>query len=637
MEKSEPQPQVTVAARRFARLRLFARARRRFGWLLVLSPVLLVLVFDFLRRGDRLVALPAKYLGSYSLAVLESALLWVSLLWVAAARRGASRWAAASVFLVLFTVSIGGQLYFHSQYSTYLNLDATLFGTSFAGSVFGQLGADGANFLANVLPPMVFALLFLVVGRKVLRPGRRSLRVARVLAPIALVAVFLIPCSYRRVQASTPDVIYFHAIGGLMKELTGVKTTAQIRPGLRKPPPMPKLSARPPVPRNVILLLTESVRADSHCSEPTTDCAISPQVNAAVPLRIPLQQLRSNSTTTAIQLAVLWSGLEPNEPRERLHGVPLLFDYAHAAGWGNAYWTSHHMLFANSGLWVQDLPTDFQCGGSDVEPEADLDLGGDDGLLVDRALAELPKLKEPFFATVHVGNTHVPYKVDPADSPFQPADSSKAPEDNEAYFNLYKNAVFLQDKHLGRFLREFNASAQGGRTVVIFTSDHGESFREHGHVGHTGALFDEELKVPGWVHAPPGTLTDEERKNLEAHRDLPTFSSDVTPTVLDLMGVWDDPTLAPFKSGLVGRSWIRPPAPAPVLSLTNCSGVWGCAFRNWGVMHGFRKLHAREWDDAWGCYDVATDPEERVNLGDAGCADLIAHAEKTLGGFPGAK
>jgi hypothetical protein len=103
------------------------------------------------------------------------------------------------------------------------------------------------------------------------------------------------------------------------------------------------------------------------------------------------------------------------------------------------------------------------------------------------------------------------------------------------------------------------------------------------------------------------------------------------------MGVWDDPTLAPFKSGLVGRSWIRPPAPAPVLSLTNCSGVWGCAFRNWGVMHGFRKLHAREWDDAWGCYDVATDPEERVNLGDAGCADLIAHAEKTLGGFPGAK
>ena len=33
-------------------------------------------------------------------------------------------------------------------------------------------------------------------------------------AVAAILAVFLIPCSYRKVQASTPDVIYFHALGG---------------------------------------------------------------------------------------------------------------------------------------------------------------------------------------------------------------------------------------------------------------------------------------------------------------------------------------------------------------------------------------------------------------------------------------
>lgn len=610
---------------------------KRLGLLAAVSPVLVVLGADFLTRGSRLMQLPAKYVASYSVAVIESAALWISLVWVASAPKGIARWLAAFGFVLLFTVSIGGQLYFHSQYSTYLNLDATLFGTSFAGSVFGQLGADGKNFLQNILPPALLAVGIVVLARRYHTPGKKSLLAARILAPLAVVAVGLIPCSYRRVQASTPDVIYFHAIGGLLKELTGVRSTAQIRPGLRHPPPVPALTATPPVQRNVILLLTESVRADCHCSAKTDDCAISPRVNEAAPDRMPLLELRSNSTTTAIQLAVLWSGLEPNESRERLHGVPLLFDYAKAAGWGNAYWTSHHMLFANSRLWVQDLPTDFQCGASDVDPTSDLDLGGDDALLVDRALSELPKLKEPFFATVHVGNTHVPYKVDPEDSPFQPSLSSKAPEDNEAYRNFYKNAVYLQDKHVGRFLRELRATPAGKRTVVIFTSDHGESFREHDQVGHTGSLYDEELHVPGWVDAPPGTLTDAERKNIEARRELFTFSTDVTPTVLDLMGLWDDPALTPFKKGIVGQSWIRPPVEPATLAMTNCSGVWGCAFRNWGAMRGNMKLHAREWDTAWRCFDLKADPLEKNDLGPDGCGDLRAFAEKAHDGFPGSK
>ncbi|NUP13151.1 MAG: sulfatase-like hydrolase/transferase [Polyangiaceae bacterium] len=609
--------------------------RRRFGWMLALLPVLSIVLVDVSRRGDRLVSLPPKYIGSYSLAMLESGILWGSLLFVAGARRGVLRFVAAVVFVVLFTASLGGQLYFHSQYSTYLNLDATLFGTSFAGSVFGQLSADSSNFFWNVAPTFLLAVTLAVAAARFLRPRRVPLVIARVLAPIAVIAVFLIPTSYRRVQASTPDVIYFHALGGLVKELTGVRTTAQIRPGLRTCPAMPALEAKPPKQRNVILLLTESVRADAHCSAPAEECPNAPETNLAVPNRMPLTQLRSNSTTTAIQLAVLWSGLEPVESRERLHGVPLLFDYAHAAGFDTAYWTSHHMMFANSRLWVQDLPTRFQCGATDIEPTADIDVGGDDALLVDRALSELPKLKEPFFAVVHVGNTHVPYKVDPNESPFQPALASKAPEDNDAYHNYYKNAVYLQDKALGRFMRDLRKTDYGSRTVVLFTSDHGESFREHDQLGHTGSLYEEELHVPGWVDAPPGVLTDEETKNITLRRELPVFHTDMTPTVLDLLGLWDAPGIDQFKRGIVGQSWIRPPQPPIALAMTNCSGVWGCAFRNWGVMKGFMKLHAREWDSTWRCFDVKADPLEKNDLGPAGCEDLVTIAERVHHGFPG--
>ncbi len=618
-----------------ARLRPYGRARRRVGWALALAPVVVVLIADFLTRGSRIAALPPKYIVSYGAAVIESGLLWASLMLACGARRGAYRWFASLAFVILFTAAVGGQLYFHSQYSTYLNLDATLFGTSFTGSVFGQVSADAKHFLQNVVPALVAAIVLVALARKFLRPSRRALWVARIVTPIAIVGVFLIPTSYRRVQASTPDMIYFHAMGGLIKELTGVRTTAQIRPGLRTPPPLPSIDAKPSIQRNVILLLSESVRADCHCSVPTEQCPIAPRANEAAPHRMPLEQLRSNSTTTAIQLAVLWSGRAPSDTREELHSAPVLFDYAAAAGLDTAYWTSHHMMFANSRLWVQDLPTKFQCGGSDIEPTADLDLGGDDALLVERALSELPKLQQPFFATVHVGNTHVPYKVDPEDSPFQPSLSSKSPEDNEAYRNFYKNAVYLQDKAIGRFLREMRATEYGKNTVVIFTSDHGESFREHDQVGHTGSLYDEELHVPGWVDAPDGLLTEDERANIAARRTAPVFSSDIAPTVLDLLGLYDHPVVASYLPTMPGESWLRPQGTPKALAFTNCSGVWGCAFRNWGAMRGFMKLHAREWDSTWRCFDLQKDPLEKNDLGPAACGDLVDFAEKVHGGFPG--
>jgi glucan phosphoethanolaminetransferase (alkaline phosphatase superfamily) len=585
-------------------------------------------------RGERLATLPPKYVGSYLAAFVESAILWGLLLAAASARRGVARWAFAATFVLLSTLAVGVQTYFHGQYATYLNLDATLFGTSLSDSLVGQVSAESANLAIAIGVPAVVAVAAVALSRRVVRPRRRVRRIAALLAPLAVVLVFVVPCSYRSVQASTPDVIYFHAIGGLVKELTGVRTTAQIRPGRRSPPPLPALTAQPARPRNVVLFLTESVRADAHCSEPVEQCPISPRANAAAPDRAPLLQLRSNSSTTAIELAVLWTGLEPTAGREALHGAPTVFDFAHAAGMETAYWTSHHPMFANSRLWVQDLPTRFQCAATDLDPLADIDLGGGDDLLVERVKTELPQLREPFFAVVHIGNTHVPYRVDPARSPFQPARESKSPEDNDAYHNYYRNAVHLQDVWIGDMVEFLLEGERGARTVILFTSDHGESFREHDQLGHTGSVYDEEIHVPGWVAAPPATLEDGERASIATRRTIPTFHTDVTPTLLDLLGLWDEPAIASFRERMPGQSWLRDATPQPALALSNCSGVWGCAFRNWGVMKGTRKLEAREWDADWHCWDVATDPLEKKDLGREACVDLVDVAARVHGGLP---
>ncbi len=66
---------------------------------------------------------------------------------------------------------------------------------------------------------------------------------------------------------------------------------------------------------------------------------------------------------------------------------------------------------------------------------------------------------------------------------------------------------------LGRRLEKLPAIAQPSepvpemafgiydRAIIVFTSDHGEAFREHWQLGHTSALYEEEIHVQGWIDA----------------------------------------------------------------------------------------------------------------------------------------
>jgi glucan phosphoethanolaminetransferase (alkaline phosphatase superfamily) len=346
--------------------------------------------------------------------------------------------------------------------------------------------------------------------------------------------------------------------------------------------------------------------------------------------------MRALDSSTAISLAVLWSGVGPHEDRETLHTWPLIFDYARAAGYDTAFWTSQNMMFGNSRLWVKNLGVSKFCSATDLDPTSDLDMGAPEQLLAERVNADLGALKEPFLAVVQLSNVHYPYYVEEhGPQPFQPALMSKAPEDSHQFKNYYQNSIHQQDRHVASMIRHLRATPAGQRTVIVYTSDHGEAFREHGQMGHTFSVFDEEVHVPGWLDAPPGTLTDAEQGALRAKRDAFTFHVDITPTVLDLIGVYDDPQLAGFKSKMLGTSLLRPALTDGALPMTNCAGVWSCAFENWGYMRQNLKLASRAWDTGYKCYDVAVDPHEQYDLGIAACGDLIDHAQRTFKRSPG--
>ena len=635
-------PAVTIAREASARARLKlerrARLRARATILVLLAATIIAVATDLSRRASRLRSLDTIYLLTYAGAVLESALVWGVLLYAASRRRGITRWVNATLFVFAFTFSLGGQAYFFDQYNAYLNTDVSVFASNFKDSVINQLSADIGNYVAAKLPLFLLSLALVWVARSVVRPQRRRVRLAGFLAPAVLVASFFVPTQHRHAQASTPDVLYLNAVGGLIRTQLGLtEQSDQVRPRQRESLPVPTLTRADVPPRNVVFVILESVRADSVCVESDPDCQKTAATNRLFPDRYPLLQMRSMASCTAISLAVLWSGLLPTESRDNLHTWPLIFDYARAAGYDTAFWTSQNMMFGNARLWVKNLGVSHFVSATDLDPTSDLDMGAPEGLLATHVSRGLAELKEPFLAVVQLSNVHYPYLVDPSlPTPFQPWTTSKAAEDNLAFKNLYQNAVHQQDLHVAAMLSALRGTPVGERTVVVYTSDHAEAFREHGQMGHTFSIFDEEIKVPGWIDAPPGTLTDEERQNLESKRADYTFHVDLAPTVLDLIGVKDDPGIAEYRAKMPGTSLLEKGTTDVPLPLTNCAGVWSCAFENWGYMQKNMKLEARSWDPGWKCYDVAADPAELFNLGPEGCGELASLALSTFGRLPGA-
>ena len=626
-----------LASNRFARLQRLTRKRRLLAPLLLLVPTLVVLGMDLSRRSARLEGLDGWHKGYYVASLIEGTLVWGVLLHAASRRRGALPWVAAALFVIGFTFAVGGQTYFFSQYNAYLNLDVSLFASNFKDSVVNQLLADFGNYLRAKLPPLCVALTLVWLSRRWLRAPQQRARVSGFLAPVMVLASFAIPTQHRHLQAAPPDVLYLNAVGGLLATEFGLSPqSAQMRPRARESLPVPPLHPAPTPKRNVLLVILESVRADATCVEFEPGCRRTEATNQLFPERFALPQMRSMDSTTAVSLAVLWSGLSPVESRDNLHTWPLIFDYARAAGFDTAFWTSQNMLFGNVRLWVKNLGVKKFFSATDLDPTADLDMGAPEGLLADRVIADFNTLREPFMAVVQLSNVHYPYYLDPSGpQPFQPSTTSKAPEDNPYFKNYYQNAVYQQDRHLAKMLSYVRSTEAGKHTVIVYTSDHAEAFREHNQMGHTFSLFDEEVHVPGWIDAPAGTLTPEETQSLRSKQHEYVFHVDVAPTILDLMGIDQDPSIAKYQARMPGHSLLRPALSNQPLLMSNCTGVWSCAFENWGIMQKNMKLESRAWDSGWRCHDVAKDPMEFQNLELSACGDLVKLANEAYGRLPG--
>jgi arylsulfatase A-like enzyme len=433
----------------------------------------------------------------------------------------------------------------------------------------------------------------------------------------------------------------------------------------------------PQRPPHVLLVVLDTVRADysssyGHPQETT------PRLDALAELGVVFEDVTAPASWTWPSHASLFTGEPP-----WVHGAHLV-----AASEGNA--GAHARFGMAVGSLRPDLPTlaeRFAAQGyrtvalvvNDwLHPDLGLlrgfetaELLANDARLIEATARELARPDDrPLFLFVNVMTAHSPYRdgpgpwaladrrfLDPLQGPdwLRPYLTSDLPRgvqlsrvaaphettgvvrfaagqlaipaaDMAQLRQLYAAGVRGADFVLGRVLTHWIAASPDG--VVAVTSDHGESFGEHGALDHRVSLYPEVLRVP-LVVAAPGRLPRGVRV-----REAVSLQN-LHPTLLELAGI--EPSAGGSLVGLVEHE----PLATPIVAGAWPDPVWAAhAGSRFG--HEWRLFRQGDWalllpvGDPAGAelYHLATDPgmhDDRAARETERVAELVLAAGAPLG------
>jgi arylsulfatase A-like enzyme len=237
----------------------------------------------------------------------------------------------------------------------------------------------------------------------------------------------------------------------------------------------------------------------------------------------------------------------------------------------------------------------------------------DADVVVDAALSILRHREGmPTFLYVHTMDPHVPYAPPPPFDrmfgPFpeegrparDPRTDYKEPADRERMVGQYDGSIAFGDREFGRFLRELEAAGLYDDALVVFLSDHGEEFLDHGGWLHGRTLFDELIRVPLVVKLPGG-------RGAGTRVAGQVQGIDVVPTVLEAMGL-------PLPADLAGQPLQRMlgggAKPRPALAEISHRGFVAHGVRTEGDKY-IRRFSPDE-DELY--FDLRRDPGETQSI-----------------------
>lgn len=616
--------------------------------LYVTSPTLMAIAMDVLIRGRVFLAYPPLEILNYTGSSLAAAGFWGGPLWLISYAFGVRpRYRvlariAISLFFSLFILplaifSFGGQALYHRVFEAYMARDTVRLGMALRGTLGDWLLAWGGPFVfvALLLIGLPITWLIYTFTKKAAPSLKHTWPLIPVLAFAGCAHSFWVDfVESRSLQAAPPDTCFIHGVMHALHD--GVTGKGWVRRGisLRTPAPLPPLPIAAHRP-NVLLILTESVRADATCSDPPPKCR-SQFLDPVARDRIPLGITTTQTPGTFGACMLLWTGMPPGVDFKTAHSAPIVWEVAKAAGYETAYITSQNLRYDDFGAFVRRAAIDVQVSAMELGETHDAMIGAPDELATPHMLDFIRNVPKgtPYFGVLHFSNTHAPYRVGDDLQPNSPH-SDNPTGDVEAFHNQYRNSVLMQERMLAEFLKQLRALPSWDDTVVLFVSDHGEQFGEHGSRYHNHSLFEEELRIPGWLIAGGQALSPEQIRSLRTWSNHRTGSQDLNATMVDLFGETDARPTFPFASLATGHSLLRAPgASDPPLYVATSTAVWEADDPKYGVIENGEKLVTSQAGN-WDCYVLGTDPKEHTWRNPSVCGQEMSNG--VMQAFPGLK
>jgi arylsulfatase A-like enzyme len=341
-----------------------------------------------------------------------------------------------------------------------------------------------------------------------------------------------------------------------------------------KAKPMPKTAAalaavllllschrEAPRPRNVIFILVDTLRADRLSGygygRPT-----SPNFDAFARESVKFDANRGQASCTFpsanSMLTSRWPSAFLGQPDQKLgipEGIPSIAEILHAQG--------YRTVAVSASAVVRRSPSRFNPTGSF---DRGFDIFNEDcvwksAICVNQAVKpHLRQEKKPLFLYIHYIDPHGPYQP-PKEWPrkFATGQPEKdwvragdpnpignwlykgkpnpgfTPADLRHLRDLYDDEIAFFDERFAELLRSIRDAGLMNDSILVFVSDHGEEFLEHGEIKHCRTLFDSSVHVPLLLKIPgvgPKTVT------------RPVQSLDLVPTLVDYLGVETGATFA---------------------------------------------------------------------------------------------
>jgi len=279
---------------------------------------------------------------------------------------------------------------------------------------------------------------------------------------------------------------------------------------------------------NVLFILVDTLRAD-HLSAYGYERETSPVIAELARTGVRFATHISQSSWTKCSMASLWSGIYParsgvlRAPHVLAEGAKLPAEIFREAGFRTAGIWRNGWIAPNFGFgqgfenYTQPKPSPRDKPQRHQAPN--VVLAGTDADILRSTFSFLRAYgHKRWFLYLHMMDVHQ-YVYSPDEALF-----------GTSYLDIYDNSIRWTDGLIGHLLDELTDRGLREKTLIVFASDHGEAFGEHGSEGHARDIYGEVTQTPVILSFPfklePGIVVDSRTANV-----------DLWPTVLELTGM----------------------------------------------------------------------------------------------------